>query len=125
METVLKNHRTLITLLGLWATPFFISHFKNVDKRRVVKPKKNTVFFTKGKKKKKEKEKTFTPRSAKSDSTLTKGPVSTHALKVRLEEPILVLEKGPRQIRKNSLLNEGPSKKESGLSPPIRTKLFK
>ena len=120
METVLKNHRTIITLLGLWATPFFISHFKNVDKRRVVKPKKSTVFFTKGKKKK-EKEKAFTPRSVKNDSIVDKEPVPTHPLETRLGEAVLVLEQTPRQIRKKPLFNEGPSKKESGLSPPFST----
>ena len=117
METVLKNHRTLITLLGLWATPFFIGQFKNIDKRRAVKPKKNMVFLTKGKKK--EKEKAFTPRNAISDSIFDKEPASKPPLKARLTKAPLILEESPRQLRRRPFVNEGPSKKESGLSPPL------
>ena len=119
METVLKNHRTLITLLGLWATPFFIGHFKNVDKRRVVKPKKSTVFFAKGKKKK-EKEKTFSPRSTKSDLIFDKEPAPTSSPRTLLTAVRLILKVSPGQPRRKSFLNEGPSKKESGLSPPLQ-----
>ena len=118
METVLKNHRTIITLLGLWATPFFISHFKNVDKRRIVKPKKNTVFFAKGKKKK-EKEKALNPRSTKNDSTFFKEPAPSPPTKNLLTAAPLVLKTRPKEPRRKPLLNEGPSKKESGLSPPL------
>jgi len=117
METVLKNHRTLITLLGLWATPFFIGQFKNIDKRRAVKPKKSTVFFSKGKKK--DKERAFNPRSTVNDSTFDKEPASTTPLKDRLTAVSLILEENPEQLRIKPFVNEGPSKKESGLSPPL------
>jgi len=114
METVLKNHRTLITLLGLWATPFFIGHFKSIDKRRVVTSKKSTIFFAKGKKK--EREKAFTPRKNKNDSTLEIKTVST--LNTYLAITPLLLGEPPKPLRKKPFSNEGPSKKESGLSPP-------
>ena len=117
METVLKNHRTLITLLGLWATPFFLSHFKNIDKRRVVASKKSSVFFTKVKKK--EKEKAFKPRQNHNESIFEIKTVSPCILNTCLAMAPLVREGSPRRLRKKPFSNEGPSKKESGVSPPL------
>ena len=114
METVLKNHRTLITLLGLWATPFFLGHFKSIDKRRVVASKKSSVFFTKGKKK----EKAFKPRKNHNESIFEIKTVSPCSLNTCLAMTPLLLEGSPRHLRKKPFSSEGPSKKESGLSPP-------
>ncbi len=117
METVLKNHKTLITLLGLWATPFFINHFKNVDKRRTIASKKISIFFTKGKKK--EKEKAFKPCKGPNESTFEEKPLCTNSLNHYQVMVPLFLEGPQSYIRRKAFINEGPSKKESGLSPPL------
>merc|ERR1711907_834264 len=107
-------------------TPFFIGHFKNVDKRGVVKPKKNTVFFAKGKKKK-EKEKTFSPRSTKSDLIFDKEPAPKPSPRTLLTAVPLILKVSPGQPRRKPFLNEGPSKRKAVFLPLYLSlsKLFK
>jgi hypothetical protein len=114
MKKLLKNHRTLFTLLGLWATPFFVTNINGLDKKGPC----CSQFFLKILSKTKKKVKSLA--SFKSEEHL-----SVKNIKNRPPEAIKRLKR--LKLKKynsfftvfKTFYSEGFSKKQSGLSPPF------
>jgi hypothetical protein len=114
MKKLLKNHGTLFTLLGLWATPFFVTNINGLDKKRPC----CSQFFLKILSKTKQKVKGLA--SFKSEEHLNIKEIKNRPPEASKRFKRLKLKKHNSFFTVfETFFSEGFSKKQSGLSPPF------